>query len=485
MHRSLLSFIALILLFISITASAGNAPQVMVSIKPIHSIVAGLMQGVGNPELIVKGTATPYGYKLMPDQLTDLATADLIIWTGKELEPFLVNPLAELNSKTTILELLDSSRLKILPARGQADDVRDPFFWLDTRNALILVNDLAMVLITIDPENTDTYHRNRNELVANLEKLDKVFENNYRSVNAGNIILYHDTQQYFEQAFGTKVELVLSPAPGKIPTTESFLKAAATIKEAGVNCILTETGLTTDNLFLLTSNSGINTVELDSFGTRFEPGTALYADMMRANFTAIKHCNGITEKTTKTTVAKESIPPVTTTTKTDNNIPPGSRGGRYILQNHLGQAVMDTDFHDTYQLITFGYTSCPDICPTSLQTISSALKALGDKAEKIQPIFITLDPERDTTTVLKQYVGFFHPRMIGLTGSTSAIKAVAKKYKVRYEKEFAEGADPDSYSVNHSTGIFLFGKEGVFLKTFPHRISPKKMAELIDELIID
>ncbi len=490
MRHFLIPLFSLTLLFSSLVTLAGEAPRVMVSIKPVHSMVAGLMLGIGEPELIVKGSATPYGYKLTSQQLNDLSSADLIIWTGKELEPFLVKPLAEQDKKTAILELLDSNRLKILPARNKNDEVRDAFFWLDTRNALILVNELARALITVDPKNTDNYHRNRKKLVATLEKMDKLFENSYRSVNAGNIILYHDTQQYFEQAFGTKVVSIISSEPGQKADTESFLKATDKIKNAAVNCVLTEAGLPADNLFLLTGTSGVKTAELDSLGTRLEPGVDLYPAMMRSNFDAIKRCNKITRQTAKPTPAVASTTVVANTAPmaannvVDNSIP-NKRGGRYILQSHQGKAVMNTDLHKTYQLITFGYTSCPDICPTSLQTISAALKVLGEKASKIQPIFITLDPERDTMTVLNQYVEFFHPRMLGLTGSKAAIKNVAKIYKVRYEKEFAEGAGPDDYSINHSTGIFFLGKEGVFLRTFPYRITPKKLAGLIDELIVD
>ena len=109
-------------------------------------------------------------------------------------------------------------------------------------------------------------------------------------------------------------------------------------------------------------------------------------------------------------------------------------GGPFELVSHKGQPVTDKDFRGKYMLVSFGYTYCPDVCPTELQVISAALDELGDKARDIQPIFITIDPERDTVAALAQYMQSFHPSYIGLTGSPEAIAKAAKAYRVYYAK---------------------------------------------------
>src|SRR5262245_31517169 len=109
-------------------------------------------------------------------------------------------------------------------------------------------------------------------------------------------------------------------------------------------------------------------------------------------------------------------------------------GGPFELVSHKGQPVTDKDFRGKYMLVSFGYTYCPDVCPTELQVISTALDELGNKAKDIQPIFITIDPERDTIAALSQYMQSFHPSYIGLTGSPEAIAKAAKAYRVYYAK---------------------------------------------------
>lgn len=134
---------------------------------------------------------------------------------------------------------------------------------------------------------------------------------------------------------------------------------------------------------------------------------------------------------------------------------------RYLLKGPDGQAVMDSDFKGRFQLIAFGYTFCPDICPTTLVEMAHVLKLLGDEAKKIQPIFVSVDPERDTPEQLKAYTGFFDPRILGLTGSPEVVRRIADFFKVRYEKVLVPGAS--HYSVDHSAGMYLLGPDGRFI----------------------
>lgn len=155
-------------------------------------------------------------------------------------------------------------------------------------------------------------------------------------------------------------------------------------------------------------------------------------------------------------------------------------GGPFTLTDHTGKRVTDKDFRGRYMLVYFGYTWCPDVCPTELQVISAALESMGTAAERIQPIFITVDPERDTVAQMAEYVGSFHERLIGLTGSPEEIAAIAKAYRVYYAK--ADSSD-ENYAVDHSSLIYLMGPDGKFVTHFPYGTDPKKLAKGLTEAI--
>jgi cytochrome oxidase Cu insertion factor (SCO1/SenC/PrrC family) len=150
-------------------------------------------------------------------------------------------------------------------------------------------------------------------------------------------------------------------------------------------------------------------------------------------------------------------------------------GGPFTLVNHKGETVTEADFRGRYMLIYFGFTFCPDVCPTELQIMTSALDTLGDKAEAVQPVFITIDPARATPEVMARYVGLFHPRLTGLTGTPEQIDATAKAWHVFYRKAEDESSSED-YTMDHSSIIFLMGPNGEYLKLFPPGTDPDKMA---------
>ena len=137
---------------------------------------------------------------------------------------------------------------------------------------------------------------------------------------------------------------------------------------------------------------------------------------------------------------------------------------RYLLQDPRGRSVTNEDFRGRFQLIAFGYTYCPDVCPTTLVEMAAILKQLGDQAERVQPIFITVDPERDTGKVLQTYTEFFDPRILGLTGSPALVRRTADNFKIRYAKVREPGNA--NYAVDHSAGMILLGPDGQFIKKF-------------------
>ena len=160
-----------------------------------------------------------------------------------------------------------------------------------------------------------------------------------------------------------------------------------------------------------------------------------------------------------------------------------SIGGRFLLYSHTGEIVADQHFQDKFMLVYFGYTFCPDICPTSLSIITSALELLGKDAEQIQPLFITVDPDRDTVHQMGAYLEHFHPSIIGLTGPMQMIDRVAKSYKVRYAKVPPPKDDPENYAVDHSAGTFLMAPGGRFLVKMAHGIPPEEMAQRIRDFL--
>lgn len=139
---------------------------------------------------------------------------------------------------------------------------------------------------------------------------------------------------------------------------------------------------------------------------------------------------------------------------------------RYLLQDPNGRSVTSEDFRGRFQLIAFGYTYCPDICPTTLVEMAAVLKGLGAQADRLQPIFITVDPERDSGAVLKKYTEFFDPRILGLTGSPALVRRAADNFRIRYAKVREPGADPAHYAVDHSAGLILLGPDGRVVRKF-------------------
>lgn len=152
-------------------------------------------------------------------------------------------------------------------------------------------------------------------------------------------------------------------------------------------------------------------------------------------------------------------------------------GGPFLLMDQSGKLRTEADFRGKLALVYFGFTYCPDVCPTDLLQMALAVEQLGTEGEMVQPILITVDPERDTPEHLKEYLTAFHPRFVGLTGDANAIQAAARAYRVFYEK-VASGTGND-YTVDHSAFIYLMGRDGEYLGFFPPGTVADRLAEAI------
>lgn len=157
-------------------------------------------------------------------------------------------------------------------------------------------------------------------------------------------------------------------------------------------------------------------------------------------------------------------------------------GGPFTLEGPTGAAVTEKSWPGKYLLIYFGYTYCPDVCPTELAAMGNALDKMGDGvADRVQPLFITVDPERDTPEVMSGYAPLFHPRMIGLTGSDAQIAAAAAAFKVIYRKREAQGSSP--YLMDHSSFLYLVGPDGKAAAILPPQMTPEAIAEQVEAVM--
>ncbi len=155
-------------------------------------------------------------------------------------------------------------------------------------------------------------------------------------------------------------------------------------------------------------------------------------------------------------------------------------GSHFTLTNQFGEQVSSDEFRGKYMLVFFGFTNCPDICPTTLLALTNVLNALGEEANEFAPIFISVDPDRDTPEVIKLYLDNFDKRFVGLTGTEAEVNAVADGFKVYHALERKEGVE--DYNVAHSGFVYVMNREGQYIKHFAAGTSEKEMTESLEKI---
>jgi protein SCO1/2 len=153
-------------------------------------------------------------------------------------------------------------------------------------------------------------------------------------------------------------------------------------------------------------------------------------------------------------------------------------GGPFSLVDTNGERRTEKDYAGKPMLVFFGFTNCPDVCPSGLQTLTVALDKLGDKANRLTPLFITVDPERDTPQSLAAYMKSFHPRIQGLTGTSDEVNAAVKAYRV-YAVKVPDEKDPTRYNIDHSSFFYLMNSSGEYVKHFPHSTDANVLADAL------
>jgi protein SCO1/2 len=155
-------------------------------------------------------------------------------------------------------------------------------------------------------------------------------------------------------------------------------------------------------------------------------------------------------------------------------------GGPFVLTDQDGKTRRSADFRGRFMLVYFGYSYCPDICPTTLAVMADALEKLGPEAARVTPVFITVDPERDTPGVLKAYLKSFGSRFVGLTGDAKAVAAAARAYRVYYQKRPLKGG---GYAMDHSSQIYLMGPDGKFIANYDETLGPDGLAQALKKQV--
>ncbi len=288
----------LALLCIFLTASpAAAAPLVLATIKPIHSLVAMVMQGVGWPELLVEGAASEHGYALKPSDARKLAGADVIFQVGPNLETFLVGPLRSLPSSTRIISLENVSTVRRLPGRNgglwgydRDDGPTDPHIWLDAHNAIAMVRVIADELAHDDPADAKRYYANAAASIAALTKLDRALAAKLTPVRNRPYIVFHDGYHYFEARYGLDSIGAVTVAPDRPigPRRVAVLRDA--LKHGAALCVFREPQFAPQLVTTLTEGTNARTGVLDPLGANLAPGPQLYATLLNNMAASLIHC---------------------------------------------------------------------------------------------------------------------------------------------------------------------------------------------------
>ena len=300
--RSLIAILALTLSIAPVVA----APNVVATIKPIHSLVAAVMEGVGTPALIVKGGASPHTYSLKPSDARALQAANVVFWSGHGLEVFLEDSIETLAPNATVAALSETAGLELLPLReggafeehadreedgGDAEhDTMDMHYWLDPANAERLVSAIAQTLIAADPDNRATYEVNAEVTTERLRGLSTELGAMLAPVADKPFVVFHDAYQYFERRFGLDVVGTVTVGPETMPGAQRIVELRERLKTLGAACIFAEPQFEPAVVATIADGTGARIGTLDPEGAGVTEGPGLYAELLTNLARSIADC---------------------------------------------------------------------------------------------------------------------------------------------------------------------------------------------------
>ena len=309
-------------------SAASAAPAVVVSIKPIHSLVASIMKGVGEPTLIVEGAASPHTFTMRPSNARAVEAADIVFWMGPGMEAFLEKPLQALASDARTVRLDSVEGLQKLPFReggafeahdhgegpdhshddGEAseeghehahddDDHHhhgefDTHLWLDPANAKLMAAAIERSLAEADPENASAYAANLSALTSRIDALDREIADTVAPVKDKPFIVFHDAYQYFEHHYGVRVAGSITVSPDVMPGAERVTEIQNKVKELGATCVFAEPQFEPKLIQVVTEGTTAKSGTLDPEGGALTEGPDLYFELMRSLATNLSECLG-------------------------------------------------------------------------------------------------------------------------------------------------------------------------------------------------
>jgi len=298
-------------------ADSSKAPKVVATIPPVHSLVALVMQGVGQAELLLPGNVSPHSHSLKPSQAKQLANADIVFWVSPEIETFLKKSITTLSGKT--VALVDAPSIKQRPFRDLAklngasekghdhdkehsdghddhDDHHDhaggndPHIWLDPQNGIAILGVVAVELAKVDPENAAKYQANAAEAKAKLEQLDAKLSDQFATHKTAAYVVFHDAYGHFEGRYGLKPSGVVSINPEIAPGAATVAALRKRLSEENVRCVFQEPQFSPRTVNAVVSGSNVARAQLDPLGATVEPGPGLYVQLVAAMAEAYLNC---------------------------------------------------------------------------------------------------------------------------------------------------------------------------------------------------
>ena len=304
--------IILIIFMLFITqVKAASDLKVLVSIKPFHSLVSGIMEGVSEPLLLINGNNSPHSYALRPSSAENLQQADLVFWGGEILEGFLTKPLQSLASRAKLVSLQETAGLRLLPLRSglgwqkhETDSTNDhsaeddsastsgtdPHIWLDPYNAKIISSKIVEILTAMDPQNAQSYRRNGEKYGHRLDLLDRKLKAEMTKVAETPYMVFHDAYQYFEKRYQLNVVGSVTLHIGHGSSVRRLMEVRKIIQKEKIRCIFSEPQFSPKLLQTVTSGTKVKKGILDPLGAELEPGRELYFTLLNNLSRSLSRC---------------------------------------------------------------------------------------------------------------------------------------------------------------------------------------------------
>lgn len=323
------AFFALLLAGSTAGSAADSSPKIVASIQPVHSLVAGVMEGIGNPVLLVRPGVSPHGYQLRPSEAEALSGADVVVWVGEALETFLTRPIESLGRSARVVELMKAPGVELLPVRGggvweahthendhedhasehehdhdahhadeahghghgNRDERYDAHIWLNPANAEAITRVVASALAEADPAHKEQYAANADALAKRLTALRSEIEVALAPVRDRPFIVLHDAYHYLEHAFGLRAAGSIMVSPERPPSAARMAELRGKVRSEGAVCVFSEPQAPTRLVDTLVEGTRAGTGVLDAEGSSgIEPGPDAYFTLMRRNAKALADC---------------------------------------------------------------------------------------------------------------------------------------------------------------------------------------------------